>query len=217
MPDLDFSVAGVNVAKHAAAPALKFELAIAQRGEPLPIQTVSLQCQIRIDTRKRTYRPEEQDSLSDLFGTPERWSKTLNSMLWTHASVTVPAFDAASTTIELPVPCSFDFNLAATKYFHGLQHGDVPLILLFSGSVFYRDAEGALSMDLVSWNKEAHFRLPIGMWQDMMEIYYPNSAFLCVNRKVFDALYEYKRRNGYTGFDEALTSLLPDSNKAVAS
>ena len=58
-------------------------------------------------------------------------------MLWTHASAVVPSF-TGSTAVELQVPCSFDFNVAATKYFHGLADGDIPLCLMFSGTVFLR-------------------------------------------------------------------------------
>ena len=40
-------------------------------------------------------------------------------MLWTHASVVVPRF-TGSVLADIPVPCTFDFNVAATKYFHGV-------------------------------------------------------------------------------------------------
>jgi hypothetical protein len=215
MPQLDFNVVDAEPAKHAAAPLLYFKVAITQAEDPVPIQNISLQCQIRIDAKKRIYKPDEQTRLTDLFGEPGRWGQTLHSLLWTHANVTVPAFEN-DTVVDMPVPCSFDFNLAATKYFDGLEYGKIPLELMFSGSVFYRDADGGLAMDLLSWNADAKFRLPVTVWQDMMEHYYPNSNWLCLNRQVFDALHDYKRRHGYTGFDEALTSLLPDSKRAAS-
>ena len=102
------------------------------------IHTVVLRCQIQIEAMRRRYAPEEEARLRDLFGEPERWGHTLRTMLWTHANAVVPRFSGA-TTVELPVPCSYDFNVAATKYFHGLEDGEVPLSLLFSGSVFYED------------------------------------------------------------------------------
>lgn len=220
MPELDFEVAQVTPTRHAAAPALSFRLAIRQvssRGEPpVPIQSIALQCQIRIETRQRDYQPREQARLSDLFGEPERWSRTLHSMLWTHAGVMVPAFAGERTEVDLPVPCGFDFNVAATKYFHGLEHGEVPLLLLFSGSVFYRDADGALAMDPISWNKEVGYRLPVAVWRDMIDLYYPDQVWLCVNRRVFEALYDYKRRHGHIGFDEALSSLLPQAEREAS-
>ena len=216
MPDLNFTVQNATPDRYAAAPTLHLELAIRQRGRPLPIQSISLQCQVRIETTKRHYDLAEQAQLSDLFGEPSRWSQTLHSMLWSHASVVVPAFSGERTQVNLPVPCSFDFNLAATKYFHGLDKGVVPLLLLYSGSVFYRDDEGALAMDLISWNEEARYALPVQVWKDMMELYYPNQRWLCMNRQVFEALYDYKRRHGHPGFDDALASLLADA-KRIAS
>lgn len=215
MIELDFKVLAAQSAQYAATPTLLFKLAIQQRGLSIPIQSISLQCQVRIDTKQRIYRPEEQERLTDLFGESHRWSQTLQNMLWTLASVNVHAFEK-EIEVDLPVACTFDFNIAATKYFHGLIDGEAPLQLLFSGSVFYRDEEGNLAMDLVSWNEEARYRLPVIVWQEMMELYYPNRNWLCVNRQIFDALYEYKRRNGYLGFEEAITSLLPDATKAAS-
>ncbi|GAC1459436.1 MAG: DUF6084 family protein [Steroidobacteraceae bacterium] len=212
MPELEFTVIGAEAERHAAAPTLSCKLAIRQAREAVPIQSISLQCQIRIEVQRRSYQPQEQERLSDLFGEPERWSETLRGMLWTHIHVTVPPFEG-NCVVDLPVPCSFDFNLAATKYFHGLQHGEVPLLLLFSGSVFWRDTDGTLSMDLISWQKEARHRLPVQVWRNMMDMYYPDHNWLCLSRPVFEALYQYKRRQGCTGFDEALLSLLPAARR----
>lgn len=215
MLDLAFEVLDIQPAHLAASPMLNFKLGIKQGEEPVAIQSITLQAQVRIDTKKRIYKPEEREKLTDLFGEPERWSHTLRNMLWTLADVNVPAFDN-DTEVDLPVPCTFDFNVSTTKYFHGLEHGKVPLQLLFSGTIFYRDEEGALTMDLISWNAETKYRMPVVIWQEMMDMYYPNLNWLCLNRKIFNALYEYKRHHGYTGFDEAITSLLPNSVKAAS-
>jgi hypothetical protein len=215
MTELEFNVIGAEPERYAAAPTLTFKLAIRQAGEVLPIQSISLQCQIRIETQRRTYQPQEQERLTDLFGEPERWSETLRGMLWTHIHVTVPPFET-NGIVDLPVPCSFDFNLGATKYFHGLERGEVPLLLLFSGSIFRHDADGVLSMELISWQNEARYRLPVQVWGNMMEVYYPNHNWLCVSRDVFEALYEYKRRQGHTGFDETLLSLLPAARRRAS-
>ncbi|WP_347906079.1 DUF6084 family protein [Pseudomonas purpurea] len=216
MPELNFTVLGAAPDAYTAAPTLNLALRIHQRGRPVPIQSVALQCQIRIETTRRHYAPAEQARLSDLFGEPSRWSQTLRSLLWTHATVVVPGFSGDCTEVNLPIPCSFDFNLAATKYFHGLEQGVVPLVLLYSGSVFYRDDDGALAMDLISWSEEARYALPVQVWKDLMDLYYPNQSWLCVNRQVFDALYEYKRRHGHPGFDEALLGLLADLKRAAS-
>ena len=99
--------------------------------------------------------------MRDLFGEPQRWGQTLRSMLWTHTSAQLPAFEG-DRLISLPVQCSYDFNVAATKYFYALEGGEVPLVLLFSGTVFYRDPDtGALQIDQMPWSKEAACRLPV--------------------------------------------------------
>ena len=108
------------------------------------VHSVALRCQIQLEVTRRQYSAEDQEQLRDLFGEPERWGQTLKTMLWTHASVVAPAFQD-SAVVDLPVPCTFDFNVAATKYFHGLADGDVPLSFLFSGTVFYADGDGAVA------------------------------------------------------------------------
>jgi hypothetical protein len=142
-----------------------------------------------------------------LFGEPDRWSSTLRSMLWTHADLVIPAF-TGSTIADLQIPCTFDFNVAATKYFHGVSDGEIPLILLFSGTLFYAGPEGALQVAPIPWDKEARYRLPVQVWREMMDTYYPNSAWLSLRRDVFERVYEYKVRQGIPTWEEALTSLL---------
>ncbi len=128
-------------------------------------------------------------------------------MLWTHADVTVPAF-SNSVAVDLRVPCSFDFNLAATKYFYGLSDGDIPLIFLFSGSCFYAGAKGGLEVVPIPWSKETRFRLPARVWREIMDGYYPNSAWLRIRQDVFDRLYQYKSQAGVATWEEALERLL---------
>ncbi len=132
-------------------------------------------------------------------------------MLWTHASVTVPPF-TSSLLLDLPVPCTFDFNVAATKYFAGLADGEVPLLLLFSGTVFYMDEDGALQVAQISWEKEVHFRLPVSVWREMMDHYYPNGAWLCLPKDIFDQLYCYKVSRGFPTWEQTLKSLLPEAS-----
>lgn len=128
-------------------------------------------------------------------------------MLWTHASVLIPTF-RGSCIVDLPVPCSFDFNVVATKYFYALENGEVPLSFQFSGSVFYREENAALQVGQIAWNKEASFRLPVATWQEMMDHYYPNSAWVCLNRDVFNRLYQYKLRHSLPTWEQALAHAL---------
>ena len=207
MPDLSFEVTGVEAPTFAAAPLLMFKLRLANTPAAESIHTIVLRCQIQIEATRRRYNGAEQERLLDLFGEPERWRTTLRAMLWTHVSVAVSPF-TGSTDVDLPVPCTYDFNVAAAKYFYGLEDGDVPLTFLFSGTIFYAADDGALQVSQISWSKEARFRLPMSVWQEMMEHYYPNSAWLRLGKDVFDRLYLYKVRRGLPTWEQALESLL---------
>jgi hypothetical protein len=207
VPDLSFDVEKVEAVPFAAAPTLSFKLRVVNADREEQVHTVALRCQIMIEPTRRHYGPEEQERMLDLFGEPERWGQTLRSMLWVHASAVVPSF-AASAVVDLQVACSFDFNVAATKYFAGLENGEVPLNLLFSGTVFYEAESGALQVAQIPWHKEARYRLPVKVWKEMMDLHYPNTAWLCLRRDVFDRLYRYKINRGLVTWEQAIESLL---------
>ncbi|HEV2914836.1 MAG TPA: DUF6084 family protein [Pyrinomonadaceae bacterium] len=214
MPDLSFQVEGADAVPFAASPLLALKLRVANADADEPIQTVALRCQIQLEVTRRRYSTEEQSRLLDLFGEPERWGQTLRTMLWTHASVVIPPFKG-SAVVDLSVPCTFDFNVAATKYFAGLEDGEIPLCLLFSGTVFYEAEQGALQVAQIPWDREAKYRLPVQVWKQMMDIYYPNSAWLCLRRDVFDRLNQYKMRRGIPTWEQALERLLSSSVDAA--
>ncbi len=209
MPELNFQVEGANVVPFSASPQLAFKLRVSNATAGEIVHTVALRCQILIEVTRRKYSPAEQSQLRDLFGEPERWSQTLRNMLWTHASTIVPSFQR-DVQVDLPVPCTFDFNVAATKYFYALGNGEIPLLLQFSGNVFYAPEQGApLQVAPISWDKESKFRLPVSVWRDMMDSYYPNTAWMNLRRDVFDRLYQYKVRHGIPTWEETLERMLP--------
>jgi hypothetical protein len=216
MPDLSFEVKGAEAVPYAAAPTINLQLRITNAVSDEAVQSVMLRCQIQIETTRRQYSTDEQARLFDLYGEPERWGQTLRSLHWTHAGIAVRPF-TGSMTADLPVECTFDFNVATTKYFDGLDGGDIPLCLLFSGTVFYKDSEGSLQIAQISWEKEANYRLPLSVWKEMMGLYYPNSAWLNIRKDVFDKLNEYKMRHSITSWEQALESLLPVGEEMVKS
>ncbi len=205
MPDLDFQIEGAEAARFAAAPMLNFKLRIRS---DRPVHTVALRCQIRIEPARRRYEASEQRALLDLFGAPERWKNTLHSMLWTHVNIVVTAF-AEATAVDLPAPCTFDFNVASAKFFGGLDSGEVPLALLFSGTVFYEAEDGALCVAPIPWSKEVNYALPVSVWKQMMDEYYPNTAWLCLHRDTFNRLHQYKIDRGIATWEQTLESMLP--------
>jgi len=208
MPDLGFLVEGVEVVANAATPLLAFKLRLTDSKPEQTIHTVALRCQLQLEVTRRKYSSQEQGRLLDLFGEPSRWGQTLRNLLWTHATLIVPSFQG-TTLVDLPVPCTFDFNVAATKYFDGLAEGDVPVCLQFSGTVFYANPDASLQVAPISWDKEARFRLPVKVWREMVDSYYPNSAWLRLHKDAFDRLYQYKVRNGIPTWEEALERILP--------
>jgi hypothetical protein len=215
MHALTFRVESADAIPFAAAPTIGFRLRVVNPNTTQAIQSIALRSQILIEASRRHYNGTERDSLRDLFGEPDRWSQTLRSLLWTHVAVTVPAFSGEMTT-DLPVPCTFDFNVGSAKYFHAIQEEDVPLCFQFSGTIFYAASNGALQIDQIGWNSEARFSLPSKVWREMMDHYYPNSTWLRLRRDAFERLYAYKRTHGMATWEEAIESLLPLEKEAAS-
>ncbi len=207
MPDLTITVDRAEVVPFAVAPTLALKLNVRNAHPTELIHAVVLRCQIQIEVTRRRYTASEQESLRDLFGGPERWGQTLRNLLWTNTSMVVPQFKE-STSVDLQLPCTFDFNVATTKYFTGLESGEIPLCLMFSGTVFYANTVGALQVAPISWEKETKFRLPLKVWKDMMDAYYPNSAWLCLRRDVFEDLHRFKVELGIPTWEQAFELML---------
>jgi hypothetical protein len=207
MPDLDFTITDVDVPLHAAVPQLHFKLDVKNADPSKPIYTVILHCQIQLETIKRNYSPEEKDKLRDLFGAPERWGQTLRNTLWTHTQMTIPAF-TESAQVNLPVPCTYDLNVVGTKYFYALESGEVPLLFLFSGTIFYTAADDRLQVSQIAWNKESSFRMPVTTWQAMIHHYYPGTTYIVLQQDTFDHLYAFKRDQSLPTWEHAIERLL---------
>jgi hypothetical protein len=205
MSDLSFEVAGARCEPYAASPTLLLRLRI-REGSGRAIHSISLRAQVQIDPRRRPYSGEEADLLPDLFGPRERWAETLRSLVWAHVSVMVPGF-VGTTEVDLPLPCTYDFEVGAAKYLLALQDGDIPLHLLFSGSVFAEE-DRALRVDLIPWEKEATFQLPVPVWREVMDRYFPGTAWMKVSRDTLAALQRYKGRMALASWDEVIETLL---------
>jgi Family of unknown function (DUF6084) len=213
VPDLDFGVEGAEVLEFAAVPSLLFKLRIENLQEE-PIRSVALNTQIRIAATGRHYETAEQERLLEVFGEPSRWKDTLRSLLWTHTVLQVPPF-SGSTVVDMPVACTYDLEVVWAKYFYALEGGEVPLEFLFSGTVFYAGEGGLLQVERISWEKEAEFRLPVRLWKEMMEHYFPNSAWIRLRRDAFEGLYDYKIRKGLPTWEATVEALLRASEQQV--
>ena len=216
MPDLSFEIIGAEVVPYSVLPTLHFKMRIANESEEERIHNVNLKCQIMLSVTKRRYSAEEKARLLDLFGTPERWGETLRAFLWTHVTTVVPRF-SGSTVVDLPVTCSYDFEVVSTKYFNALEDGEIPLTFLFSGTIFYEGAHGNIQIAQISWSKEATYRLPVALWKEAIEASFPNSAWLLLPKDVFDQLYQYKISRGLPTWEAAFMRLLRASGEEVQS
>jgi uncharacterized protein DUF6084 len=203
VPELGFAVEGAEPLEHAAVPTLRFALRIESR-DGRPIRSVLLDTQIQIAARRRPYDAAAHDRLFELFGPVANWGTSLRTLLWTRTTLVVPPF-TESTTVDLHVPCSYDLEVMASRYFDALADGDVPLEFLFSGTVF---AGTPLQVTRISWEQEAEYRLPVRVWKETMERHFRGTAWLRLGKDAFDRLSAYKSRHALATWDEAVDGLL---------
>jgi len=208
MSDLVFEVLDARTEPHAAVPTIMFRLR-ATEADGRRVHAAALRCQIRIEPQRRKYDEVEEERLYELFGDLPQWGNSLRPFLWTHVSATVGGFDG-TTEFDLPVECSYDFEVAGAKYLHGLASGEVPLILLFSGMVFTPGETGFAAAPL-SWSAEASYRLPVSVWRQTMDAYFPGSAFIRLRRDTLDDLQAYRSRRGLPTWDQAFAQLLKEA------
>jgi hypothetical protein len=209
--DLVFDAIAAQADRYAAVPTLQLKLRISETtGEQ--IHAIALRCQIRIEPQRRRYSPQEEEGLLDLFGEPARWGDTLKPMQFATVSLMVPSF-SGSIEADLPVPCTYDFEVAAAKYLHALGDGEVPLLLLFSGTIFTKGT-GGFSVGQVPWHKEASYRLPVAVWREIMDRFFPNSGWIRVRRDTLDGLQRFKARRALTSWDDALETLFKEAGEA---
>jgi len=210
MNSLAFEVVGARAEPHAAAPTIVLRLRVIEPNG-LTVHAIALRCQIRIEPQRRRYSEQEEDRLYELFGETPRWGDTLRPFLWTHVATTIAGFKG-STEVDLPVECSYDFEVAGAKYFHALADGEIPLLLLFSGTVFTRGSSG-FAAEPVPWDQEASYRMPVSVWRGVMDLYFPNSGWVRVSRDTLDALQRYKSSLALPTWDQAFERLLKQAGE----
>ncbi len=216
MPDLNFEILNAEVELYSVLPLINFKLRIVNGNAEEQIENISLKTQIMLLALQRRYNADEKAKLHELFGEPERWGKTLRTFLWTNVTSVIPRF-TGSTIVDIPVPCIYDFEVVSTKYFNALEDGEIPLNFLFSGTIFYKGAEGNLQIGQIPWSKEASYRMPVATWKGVIDTYFPNSAWIRMQKDVFDQLYQYKMAHGLLTWEDTLTRLLRTSSEASPS
>ncbi len=206
MTELEFRIDDVVAEPYAAAPMLTARLQIAET-TGATVHAIALRSVVRIEPQKRGYADDETAGLVDQFGTRERWSQTLKPFQWMQCSTTVQGFTDLTLT-DLPMPVTYDFEVAASKYLHSLgEEGEVPLNFLFSGTVFTRGSNG-FGVEQVPWHLEANYRMPVEVWHTCMQLHFPNAGWLRLDRDTLAELGQYKAGHGLTTWDEVMTTLM---------
>jgi Family of unknown function (DUF6084) len=212
-PEPEFAVLGARAQPHAAVPTLLFDLQISE-GSGRPLYMIALTVQLMIEPARRVYDDATRERLEGLFGPPERWSMTTRSLVWAQLDVVVPAF-TGTTIVPVPVLCNYDMEVAAAKYLHALPDGEAPLALHFNGMVYYPGADGALQMVLIPWSRSIDFRMPVSVWRETIERFYPGTAWVALREDTVRALERRRVGDGQPTYDECLRRLLAEGEQDV--
>ncbi|MCH0539243.1 hypothetical protein I3F58_06660 [Streptomyces sp. MUM 203J] len=204
MTDFSFRCTGVRADAYAAGPTLVFRLLITATGGSR-VHAMALRCQIRIEPARRGYDDHEAAALGDLFGERSRWGTSLHPVQFAQASVMVPGFRGEIET-DLVVPCTYDTDIAASRYFRALSDGDVPLLLLFSGTAF--TGAGGFHVEPVPWDKEVFHRMPVKVWREMIDQHFPGCGWIRLPGDAMDALVAYRSRRALPSWEATVESLL---------
>ena len=205
-PDPDFEVLSASPVERAAAPTVGFTVRVSDVSARR-VFTIALTAVITIEPSKRSYDPAGRERLVELFGEPERWASTTTNFRWAQADALVPAFEG-TTEFELVVPCTYDLELAAAKYFHGLADGAAPLRFHFNGTVFYEADDGRMQIVQIPWDRSPRFEMPIEVWRQTIDAAYPFRGWVPVHVDTITRLERIKAERGLPTFDAVIEELI---------
>jgi hypothetical protein len=208
--DLTFVVQDLTAERFSVTPRLTARIGVVTDSTE-PIQAIALQCQVRIEPVRRPYSDAEADGLTDLFGPRERWATTQHTFLWQHCTAMVQGF-VGTTIVSMPLECTYDFEVTASKYLHALRDGTVPLLFLFSGTIFVPGERG-FSVQRVSWECEARHDMPVSVWHELIRMHYPIPGWGRLGPDTVAALADYRAARGMLDFEDAVSTLLAASSE----
>jgi hypothetical protein len=206
-PDLDFGCREVVADPYAAGPTAILRMT-ARESSGVRVHAVALRCQVRVEPIQRHYSDGEASKVRDLFGDRSRWGQTLQPMQLAFISQVLPSF-SGECDFDLVLPCSYDVDVAAHKYLAALEDGTIPLLLLFSGTVFTGTA-GSIQIAPVPWHKETAVRMPVSVWRAAMDAHFPGQRWIRVDADTYDRLAAYRAERGLTGWEPAFSQLLEE-------
>ena len=211
MSELEITCVDVRADRYAAAPTMVFRLRITE-STGVRVHAIALRCQIRIEPARRRYAEGEAERLLELFGETPQWGESLKPMQFAAVGVVVPSFTGA-TEIDVPVPCTYDFEVGAAKYLHALAGEEVPMLLLFSGTAFRRTDDGRFEVEQVPWSLESRYRVPVAVWRELMDRFFPGSGWIRVHRDTLDALQRFKAKGALPTWEDAFAALLKQAGE----
>ena len=205
MAELAFDCIGAKVDRYAVVPSLSLVLSISETSGQR-VEAIALRCQIRIEPARRRYSAAEAERLNDLFGDTQRWADTLRPMQFSTVATMVPGF-SGRCEIELPITFTYDLEVGSARYFDSLEAGEIPLLLLFSGTVF-TVVDGRIQVQQVPWSKEAAYRLPVPVWREAIDAHFPNSAWIKMSNRTLEELQRFKNRRALPTWEATLRALI---------
>ncbi len=205
-PEPRFEITGAAQLAFAAAPTMVFSATVTE-DSGCEIHSIALSVAVMIDPARRGYAPQTRARLEELFGPPARWAPSTQGLQWARVGAVVPTFEG-STAFALEVPCTYDLEVAATKYFYALEDGAVPLSFHFNGMVFYAGADGRLQVFPVPWSASARFAMPVSAWRAMIAEHYPGIGWVRLSEETLRALNDRRAAHGLPSFDACVQELI---------
>jgi Family of unknown function (DUF6084) len=210
-PVPEFEVNGVEPVERAMAPTLRFRIRVMDPSQR-PVYTIAASVLITVEPSKRSYDEAARERLVELFGAPERWATTTTSFRWAQADVLVPSF-RGETTFDLPIACTYDHEIAAGKYFGGLDDGEAPLRFHFNGTIIYEGEEGTMQLLPIPWDCSVRYSMPLAAWKRMISLHYSQRGWIPLDAKTVERLARLKADRGAPTFDALVAELLDDEER----
>jgi hypothetical protein len=211
VPELSFALTGAAPLRFAAAPEITLALRITNARTDEEIHSILLRCQVRIEPGRRRYSAPEERALVELFGARAEWSRSQRPLHWTQAMLFVPAFRGA-VEVELPLPCGYDQTVTAVRLLDVLDGGELPISVLFSGTVFHAGSDG-LQVAQLPWSAEARYALPVAVWRALIDDYYPNAVFLPLPKELLARLHSERSRRRLLTLEQTVAQLLDEERR----
>ena len=63
-------------------------------------------------------------------------------------------------------------------------------------------------MALIPWSNSIDFRMPVSVWRETIEHYYPSTAWVAIRSQTFEALQKQKLERGLATLDACIADLL---------